>query len=232
MSPNHQLTVDSELNALAAAFEKVEVLGVTEIPLPYAQLQRIVIIIYLATVPFAVVIELGWMALLLSFLANAVYFTADECASEMAAPFGEDANDVDIEKHIRRLDKHTASTLSVHIGLPVENFDLYAETRSANVDGSSRALARGKSLYELEDNQHISCKRLKKLATKEKNAFTVQVDDVGKITTRKLNGSMRNLRSLIKSRRPNSPVAHMARETTSRSSVAGSLDETTTLSSC
>ena len=53
-------------------------------------------------------------------LANLVYFTVDECAGEMATPFGADANDVDMEKLIRRLDKHSASLLSVHLNAPVE----------------------------------------------------------------------------------------------------------------
>eukprot|EP00966_Prymnesium_polylepis_P302175 6981723-Prymnesium_polylepis.1 len=38
----------------------------------------------------------------------------------MATPFGADANDVDMEKLIRRLDKHSASLLSVHLNAPVE----------------------------------------------------------------------------------------------------------------
>jgi len=194
LSAPHHMTLNMELTKLSEAFELIEQLGITILPLPYAQLFRMVTIIYLAVLPFAVVRELGWMAVLLSFLANLVYFTVDECAGEMATPFGADANDVDIEKHVRRLDKHTASILSVCLNAPVENFDLYPETRMTNADGSRRRQsgARGVSLYDLSYEE--SKKREVGLATRNHGGLAAQVDELGNTTMRHLEDSRRRLR--------------------------------------
>ena len=167
MTPNHHLAVDNEVVKVQEAFETIERIGMTIIPLPYAQVIRIAMIIYLSTLPFALVRELGWITLLISGLANVVYFTVDECAGEMATPFGCDANDVDIEKHVRRLDKHTASMLSVYLRAPVENFDLFPDTRKTNADQSLRLHTRGSTVYD-SGSPSTSKKRSVHLATSER----------------------------------------------------------------
>jgi predicted membrane chloride channel (bestrophin family) len=76
---------------------------------------------------------MGWGVLIISLSAHIVYFTVDQCASEMETPFGDDMNDIDIDKHIRRIDKHSAALLSIFAESPIVNFDLFPETRSTNV---------------------------------------------------------------------------------------------------
>ena len=63
---------------------------------------------------------------------NMIYFTVDHCASEMEAPFGDDLMDVDLSKIIRRIDKFTAALVSLYVGRPVMNYDVYPETRSTS----------------------------------------------------------------------------------------------------
>ena len=65
--------------------------------------------------------------IVVSLTAHIVYFTVDQCASEMETPFGDDMNDIDIDKHIRRIDKHSAALLSIFAESPITNFDLFPE---------------------------------------------------------------------------------------------------------
>ena len=72
------------------------------------------------------------------------------CASEMELPLGEDSNDVDINKVVRRLDKHTAALLGFALGgMVVPNFDLYPEART-----TEGAFAKGKARQERRHPLH------------------------------------------------------------------------------
>ena len=66
-----------------------------------------------------------------------------DVATELEAPFGRDENDVDFEKMLRRIDKHTASQLSLRIGRPVANFDIFSEFRKT--DGANKEITGGPS---------------------------------------------------------------------------------------
>ena len=50
-------------------------------------------------------------------------------------PFGEDPNDVAIEKTLRRIDKLSASQLCQHLKRPVTNFNLFPESRTTDSHG-------------------------------------------------------------------------------------------------
>ena len=98
---NHHLGIENDLTALSNVFEEVEYLGCTIIPLPYAQLTRIVSLFYVITLPFGTAHELKWFTIPLTLALSLIYFVVDECASEMETPFEGRENDVDIEKMIR-----------------------------------------------------------------------------------------------------------------------------------
>ena len=55
----------------------------TILPLPYAQLTRVVALFYLLLLPLTVTTVLHWGTIPFLFLINCVYFTADECASQV-----------------------------------------------------------------------------------------------------------------------------------------------------
>ena len=53
---------------------------------------------------------------------NTIFCTVDECSSQMESPIGYDMMDVDADKLLRRIDKHTASMLAIALGRTVENY--------------------------------------------------------------------------------------------------------------
>lgn len=85
-------------------------------PLPYAQIVRLVMLVFIMLVPLSLARELDWVVLPVGIITAVVFFTIDECASEMETPFGDDVNDVDMDKILRRIDKHTSAQLGSHIG--------------------------------------------------------------------------------------------------------------------
>ena len=92
----------------------------TILPLPYAQLTRLVTFMLLVILPWASVGDVRYFCIPLSLVANLVFFTVDECSSQMEAPFGDDSADIDLPKLLRRIDKHTAATLGMWLGSPVQ----------------------------------------------------------------------------------------------------------------
>ena len=68
----------------------------------------------------------------------AVFFVVDECSGQMELPFGEDANDVEIEKTLRRADKLTAAQIFHFAGAvrgPITNYNLFPEARTTDKRG-------------------------------------------------------------------------------------------------
>ena len=68
----------------------------------------------------------------LAFITNLVYFAIDEVATQLETPFGRDENDIDFERMLRRIDKHTAAQLALRLGRPVPHFDLYPDAPKPN----------------------------------------------------------------------------------------------------
>lgn len=126
------MAIDSAVRDMSEIFEEVEHLGATVMPLPYAQIVRLVVLIFILAVPWALARELDVYVLPVGFITAVVFFTIDECASEMETPFGDDINDVDLDKILRRIDKHTSAQMGSHFGTLDENYDIYPETASAN----------------------------------------------------------------------------------------------------
>jgi hypothetical protein len=78
------------------------------------------------------VAEIQYFVIPFSLTANVVFFLVDECSSQMEAPFGDDESDIDLPKLLRRIDKHTASTLALWTGSPVKHFNLYPEAQTTS----------------------------------------------------------------------------------------------------
>ena len=140
LSGDHHILVESEVRELAATFEQIEHLGLTILPLPYAQLTRLVALFFLLLLPLTVPPVLHWGSIPFLFFVNLIYFTADECAAQMETPFGNDTNDIDLEKMIRRIDKHTAAQLSLYSDQVIVNFNLFPEARTTDAQHESTTL--------------------------------------------------------------------------------------------
>lgn len=79
---------------------------------------------------FKVRFQMYLLTAVLAFVTNLVYFAIDEVANQLETPFGRDENDIDFERMLRRIDKHTAAQLALRLGRPVPHFDLYPETQA------------------------------------------------------------------------------------------------------
>ena len=135
--------IETDISRMAATFEEAEHIATSVLPMPYAQLTRLLMLIFVAILPVAYVQKLGVLMLPLAFTASAVYFLVDECSGQMETPFGTELNDVEIEKTIRRIDKLSAAQLSQWLdGKPITNYNLFPEARSTDKAGEqTRKLA-------------------------------------------------------------------------------------------
>lgn len=77
--------IETAITTMADQFETVEHLGTSLLPLPYAQLTRLLSLIFLLTLPLAYVRSLGLMMPFLSLVANFVLFLIDECSGQVRA---------------------------------------------------------------------------------------------------------------------------------------------------
>lgn len=98
----------------------------------------------------------------------------------LQAPFGDDMMDVDFNKVLRRLDKHTAAQLAAAYPLvdgelkPVVNFDLYPETASTDNAHADTDRARTQAnIYRLEAarNEKPASSPIPKLFTRESSSM-------------------------------------------------------------
>lgn len=133
MSPVRAM-FDQDVARMAGAFESIELLNMTVLPVAYAQLTRLVCVCFLILLPFTSYITLVWGTIPLAFAVNMIYFTVDHCSSEMEAPFGDDEMDVDLAKIVRRIDKFTAAIFSLYVNEVVPNYDIYPETRFSDAN--------------------------------------------------------------------------------------------------
>ena len=99
---------DVQISQFMHLFEQVEYLGKCYLPLPYVQFINYAIILYSMLFPFGIYAHLGVYTPIACFLLGVMLFTIEEIAIELEDPFGEDPNDLDIEKQVRRIDKETA----------------------------------------------------------------------------------------------------------------------------
>jgi predicted membrane chloride channel (bestrophin family) len=96
-APYH-LAIDGAIGRMATQFQECVLLGTTQMPLPYAQVSRFVCLVFLASLPFAIVRSVKWLTIPLCLVANLIYFTIEYTSSQMENPFGDDAHDIDVAK--------------------------------------------------------------------------------------------------------------------------------------
>jgi len=145
---SHWDAVDARIDSLAEVFDVIEDIQSNILPFHYAQLTRLMTLFFLITMSCAVARDLSWTSIPACFTLNLLILAGDTCAGDMETPFGDSDNDVQLHKTVRRVDKWTAAMLGSHLGTLVENFDLYSETRTTNVQHgqTARALAKSSSV--------------------------------------------------------------------------------------
>ena len=132
--------IDHLYNELATVFDQVELLAMTMLPLEYAQASRLACLVFLILLPFSAVESLHWGAIPIAMLANIVFLSIDESASDMEAPFGMDETDVDLESAVRATDIQSAAMLGAMYGTLVPHFDLYRPANEPEGAALNRSL--------------------------------------------------------------------------------------------
>ena len=128
---------------MSKIYETIEFLGLTVIPASYCQLTRIVSLVAILAFAFngdahdADQFGEVWRnvsralsRVLLTLIFAFIILSVDHVAAEMETPFGGRDNDVDIQKIVRRTDRHTAALCSCWGGHH-EDYDLFPTTRRA-----------------------------------------------------------------------------------------------------
>ena len=96
-----EMVLYNELNQLHEAFE--EMVGYTSIPIPYPLINivKICIFAWIAVAPFVLGTNHKLNKVLVIFFLIYSVVGLDAVASEAADPFGDDANDLEVEKMTR-----------------------------------------------------------------------------------------------------------------------------------
>ena len=86
-------------------YQAMRRIAFTPMPFPYAQAVKILTLLYVFLSPLAYCTVLKWWTPLGAFLMGVFVFGIEEIGVELEDPFGKDANDIDMIKTIRALDK-------------------------------------------------------------------------------------------------------------------------------
>ena len=68
------------------------------LPFPYAQLLKVLMLVYISTLPFVLVHEMGWGTPVVAAVVATAFFGLDQVGAELEGPFGIDANDFSLIK--------------------------------------------------------------------------------------------------------------------------------------
>merc|ERR1712232_812526 len=100
------------LTSLQHSFEMTHQIITTPLPLPYANLCKTLLSIFLLSMPFFVDYRLGWFAnTVIPAIISLALMGIDAIATELENPFGDDANDLDLLEGIHVLEREAMETL-------------------------------------------------------------------------------------------------------------------------
>jgi len=94
--PPYSATILSFISAIETHFWEMEKIDKLQFPLPYAQIVKILMIIYIFTLPWNLVSKCGWATPVIMFFTALGFFGLDEVAEILESPFGFDPNDIDL----------------------------------------------------------------------------------------------------------------------------------------
>ncbi|GHJ47317.1 hypothetical protein Cs7R123_46590 [Catellatospora sp. TT07R-123] len=98
LEPHHVMLIDANITALQDAFGGCERIVRTPVPFAYAQHIKLALLLYTATVPFAIADTTRWLTPIASAFIAYALIGIDEIGVEIEEPFGHDPNDLPIDK--------------------------------------------------------------------------------------------------------------------------------------
>jgi hypothetical protein len=87
------------VGAILKESQVMDTIDKTQFPFPYAQIVKILNLIWVFTLPFFLVSKSGAWSPIIATLAALGYFGLDEVAEILESPFGEDANDINLREY-------------------------------------------------------------------------------------------------------------------------------------
>lgn len=95
----------AHVKGMSSVWSDCATTATTPIPFPYIQLAKIFTFMFLYTLPFALVQELGWLTMLAVLVLALGYCGLDAIATEMEQPFGTDLNDLPMMEVVESIEK-------------------------------------------------------------------------------------------------------------------------------
>eukprot|EP00747_Dinoflagellata_sp_TGD_P111081 gnl/TRDRNA2_/TRDRNA2_171123_c0_seq4.p1 gnl/TRDRNA2_/TRDRNA2_171123_c0~~gnl/TRDRNA2_/TRDRNA2_171123_c0_seq4.p1 ORF type:complete len:242 (+),score=28.52 gnl/TRDRNA2_/TRDRNA2_171123_c0_seq4:60-785(+) len=88
---------------LALNFWEMNMIDKTQFPLPYAQVLKILLVVYILACPLCLAPVCGWGTPIVTTVMTIGYCGLDEVAEILDSPFGTDANDIDLVQYAQQL---------------------------------------------------------------------------------------------------------------------------------
>jgi len=87
------------IHSLGTAFYGMERIDKTQFALPYAQIVKLLTLVFMGCLPFIIVKQSGNATYFISLLATIGFFGLDQVAEILESPFGKDANDIQLRDY-------------------------------------------------------------------------------------------------------------------------------------
>lgn len=113
------IIVSQNMNELIDEIGAMERIKNTPIPLPYSLLLKRFVTAYILTLPFALVHDLGWMAVVAVGVIYYVMVGIEIIGEEIENPFGTDENDLPVEEIVHNISRNVKEILNTAHGASV-----------------------------------------------------------------------------------------------------------------
>jgi len=114
----------AHIKALNATWSDCAVIAETPIPFPYVQLAKLFTFVFLFTLPFALVEDLGRLTVLAAAILGLGYLGLDAIATEMEQPFGFDLNDLPVPETVEKIEVGTRVLMSQLEGEALNSYEV------------------------------------------------------------------------------------------------------------
>ncbi len=107
-------TMSGLVSSMMHSFEMANQIMVTPVPLPYANLMRTLMLVFLFSMPFFIDYRLGWFVnTVIPLVMSLALLGIDAIGTELENPFGDDANDLDIDELIHGVECEAMELLTL-----------------------------------------------------------------------------------------------------------------------
>lgn len=138
LHPQTYASLDGDVGMLSQLHNRLDAMVAQVLPFSYANFIKFVLIVYIASFPFGIAVELRWATPPVAFCAALIFLGIDRVGSVMDTPFvPTEEFGIDLEKRIRRTDKETTALVGAWLRAlnraPIAHLDLYPATARSSL---------------------------------------------------------------------------------------------------